>query len=81
MPTTLSIKNTPDHVVARLRQRAKRNHRSLQGELIAILEQATERERMLTPAEVLAEARRIGLQTPSESVAIIRADRDRDQRC
>ena len=40
MPTNLSIKNVPDAMAARLRERAQRNHRSLQGELMAILENA-----------------------------------------
>ncbi len=30
----LSIKNVPENVVARLRARARANHRSLQGELL-----------------------------------------------
>ena len=38
MSVNLSIKNAPDDVVARLRERASRNHRSLQGELMAIIE-------------------------------------------
>lgn len=37
---TLSIKDVPDDLAERLRQRAARNHRSLQGELMAIIEQA-----------------------------------------
>jgi len=41
MPVNLSIKNVPDALAARLRERAARNHRSLQGELMAILESAT----------------------------------------
>ena len=40
MPSNLSIKNAPDDVVQRLRERARRNHRSLQGELMAILEES-----------------------------------------
>lgn len=36
----LSIKGVPDAIAERLRQRAARNHRSLQGELMAIIEQA-----------------------------------------
>lgn len=36
----LSIKDVPDTLAERLRQRAARNHRSLQGELMAIIEQA-----------------------------------------
>ena len=37
----LSIKDVPSAWAERLRQRAARHHRSLQGELMAILEQAT----------------------------------------
>jgi len=40
MPVTLTIKEVPDRVADRLRQRAAASHRSLQGELMAILEQA-----------------------------------------
>jgi plasmid stability protein len=36
----LSVKDVPEDLAERLRQRAARNHRSLQGELMAILEQA-----------------------------------------
>lgn len=73
----LSIKNVPDQVVERLRQRAKRHHRSLQGELLAIIEAAVREDQPATPADVLAEVRRLGLRTPSEAAALIRADRDR----
>jgi plasmid stability protein len=76
MSVTLSIKNAPDHVVERLRRRAERNHRSLQGELMAIIEAATREEGFLTPAEVLSQVRKLGIRTPDESAAIIRADRD-----
>ena len=78
MPINLSIKNAPDDLVARLRRRAERRHRSLQGELLAILEEAVGSERDLSPAELLAEVRRLGLQTPADSAGIIRADRDRN---
>ncbi|MBF0306873.1 MAG: Arc family DNA-binding protein [Alphaproteobacteria bacterium] len=76
MPSNLSIKNAPDDVVRRLKERAAAHHRSLQGELLAILEDAVREPAMLTPDDVLAEVRRMGLVTPSESVAMIRADRD-----
>ena len=42
---TLSIKDVPDDLAERLRQRAARNHRSLQGELMAIIEQAIQASR------------------------------------
>ncbi len=36
----ISIKDVPDSMAEALRQRAVRNHRSLQGELMAIIEAA-----------------------------------------
>ncbi|MEO1017671.1 MAG: Arc family DNA-binding protein [Pseudomonadota bacterium] len=75
MPS-LSIKDVPAATVERLRQRAKRNHRSLQGELMTIIDEALKREQFLSPREVLAEAKRLGLNSPSESVQIIRELRD-----
>ena len=77
MPINISIKNAPDDVVQRLRRRAERHHRSLQSELLAIIEEAIRREQELSPAELLAEVRRLGLNTQAESRTIIRADRDR----
>lgn len=76
MATNLSIKNAPDEVAHRLKQRAARHHRSLQGELLAILEEAVREPCTLTVDQVLAEVRRLGLATPSESVTMLRADRD-----
>jgi plasmid stability protein len=40
MPVNLSVKNVPDELAERLRRRAERNRRSLQRELISILESA-----------------------------------------
>ncbi|VTU16985.1 FitA-like ribbon-helix-helix domain-containing protein [Variovorax sp. PBL-E5] len=37
---SLSLKDVPEALAEQLRQRAARNHRSLQGELMAIIEQA-----------------------------------------
>jgi plasmid stability protein len=76
MPVNLSIKNAPDHVVERLRQRAKRHRRSLERELLAIIETAAFQDQHVSATEVLAEVRRLGLQTPREAAALIRADRD-----
>jgi plasmid stability protein len=76
MPVNLSIKNAPDDVVARLRERAARHHRSLQGELLAILEEAVRPPRGLTPEQVLAEVERLGLHTSSQSAEMVRTDRD-----
>lgn len=54
MSAKLSIKDVPDPIAEGLRQRAARNHRSLQGEWMAIVEQAAAEA---TPAE--AAARRV----------------------
>jgi antitoxin FitA len=72
----LWIKNAPEDMVERLKLRARKNHRSLQDEVLAILKEAVSKPRRLTVADVLAEVERTGLRTPSESAAIIRADRD-----
>jgi plasmid stability protein len=80
VPVNLSIKNAPDEVVQRLRERAQRNHRSLQGELMAIIEAAVQPVGRLTPKDYLAEIRKLGLNSPSEAAAMVRADRDRGHR-
>lgn len=72
----LSVKNVPESLVEALRARAARNHRSLQGELMVILEESVAVSRKLSPLELVAEIRAMGLSTPSESVAMIREDRD-----
>jgi plasmid stability protein len=76
MPINLSIKNAPDDLVALLKARAERNHRSMQGEVLAILEEAVRTPRRLTPLELLAEVEKLNFETPSESAAIIRKMRD-----
>ena len=56
MPVNLSVKNVPDALAAKLRERAERNHRSLQGELMAILEAADyETRAAAAPADGLLE--------------------------
>ena len=40
MPVTLTIKQVPDRLARQLRERATASHRSLQGELMAVLESA-----------------------------------------
>jgi plasmid stability protein len=76
MGVSLSIKNVPDDWVERLRQRADRHHRSLQGELMSILEATLESERRRTVEGLLDEVRSLGISTPSEAAEMIRADRD-----
>jgi plasmid stability protein len=73
----LSIKNVPDELAERLRRRALASHRSMQGELMAILEEALREESPLTLQEVAKKVRELGLTTSDEAVQMIREDRDR----
>jgi antitoxin FitA len=75
MPVTLSIKNVPDQLAEKLRGRAARRHRSLQGELLAILEE-TVSPRRASPRDLLKLLKESGLRTPAEAAKMIRADRD-----
>jgi plasmid stability protein len=76
---TLYIRDVPEVIVTRLKRRAKREGRSLNGEVVALLEASVAEERTLE--EVLdgleALARRINLSPdapmPEE---LIRLDRD-----
>jgi plasmid stability protein len=76
MPRTLSIKNVPDHIYERLRKKATEHHRSLQGELMAILEAGLMEKETLSPVALLSKVHESGLQTPSESAEWVRQDRD-----
>ena len=85
MPVDFSIKQVPDDIARRLRERARRHHRSLQGELRAVLESA-----VAEPAEQSSQLRErapaygTGLNVAayrvvaprSESALMIREDRD-----
>jgi antitoxin FitA len=73
----LSIKGVPEDQVRRLRERAKANHRSLQGELRALVDEATATPRRLTVDEIAARVSRLNLVRRDEAVGLIREDRDR----
>ena len=74
----LSIKGVPEEQVARLRDRAKANHRSLQGELRALIEDATSAVPCkLSIDEVAARVGKLTLKRRNEAVRLIREDRDR----
>lgn len=76
MPVSLSVKNVPDYIAKRLRARAALHHRSLNGEMVAILEESVVHCRKLSPVELLARVRSSGLRTPAESAKITRRERD-----
>ena len=77
MAVALSIKGVPDRVAKALQERAARNHRSLQGELMHILEQAVE-ERPFDLKGLMRDLEKHKIpRTKNESTAWIRKDRDR----
>jgi plasmid stability protein len=76
MPVNFSIKSVPDEIAEELRERAARNHRSLQGELMAIIEEAAGKKSPMNPSEFLDGVRALGLRTPAESRSMVREDRD-----
>lgn len=76
MAVDLFIQNVPEDLVTRLQARAARAQRSLEGELLTILERAVIEDRRLTAREALKQIQTLGLSTPSESTAWVREDRD-----
>ncbi len=72
----LSIKDVPDVLARALRKRAAQNHRSIQGELMHILE-TTVRPRPFHAAALVKRIQALGLSTPAEATAMVRQDRDR----
>ena len=75
MPVNLSVKNVSDELVERLRKRAKRHCRSLQGELMVILEEAAGPER-LSLAEAEGRLSALNFKTHNDSTAWVRELRD-----
>jgi plasmid stability protein len=75
MTINVSLKNVPEELVDKLRLRAKRHHRSLQGELMAILEEAAG-PAPLTLERAEARLAELGLKTQDDSVSWLRKLRD-----
>lgn len=74
----ISIKNVPEDKVARLKARARRNHRSLQGELLALIDEAVDGvPRKLSVDEIVLKVGKLGLRRRNEAAKLIREDRDR----
>ena len=72
MSADITIENVPDDVAERLRERAKRNNRSLQEELLAIVGQSVNGHGTLTVDEAIQEARKHGAHPYPDSVEILR---------
>ena len=77
MSISLSIKDVPEEIAEAIRQRARENHRSLQGELMAMLERHARPQRGFRATELLEAARAAGLHFTDSSAQFIREERDR----
>lgn len=74
---SLSIKNVPPVLAKALGERARRHHRSIQGELMHILEEAVRvPSRGFDVMRLVRQAEALGLRTEADSVQIIRELRD-----
>lgn len=76
----LLIRDVPEHVVQTLKLRAAGRRRSLQQEMLEILEQAAERPTPMTAAEIATAIRERLAETGctfEDSTPLIRADRER----
>jgi plasmid stability protein len=76
---SLSIKDVPDDLAEALRMRARRNHRSIQGELMDILESAV-RPRPFRAAALWREVQALGFNTPADAAEMVRESRDERSR-
>ncbi|MBU3694982.1 MAG: Arc family DNA-binding protein [Rhodocyclaceae bacterium] len=59
MPVTITLKNIPESLYERLKESARRNHRSLNGEVIAQLDASVDTTRELSPQEKLEAVQRV----------------------
>ena len=71
------IRNLDDEVVARLKEQAKRHHRSLEGELRQILTEAATPSRAELAQRAQAIAQALDGRWTGDATALVREDRDR----
>ena len=72
---SLTVKNVPENMLVLLRERAKRHHRSLQGELMLILEEAIAPTKMSLD-QVQRRVEELGIRTGDDSTRWVRELRD-----
>lgn len=71
----ISVKNVPENILEKLRQRARRHHRSLQGEMMVIIEEATD-SKSLSIEEAESRLAASGLKTGDDAALWVRELRD-----
>lgn len=76
MTVTLELKDLPEQLVERIKHRAIRHGRTPEQEAQVLLEKALTSKEIITPRQLLAEARASGINTPAESARMVREDRD-----
>lgn len=79
MPDIL-VRDVPQHTLEALKRRAKQNRRSLQQELLGVLEAIAEEQAVRSPAQVAAAIRARLAQSGrafGDSVELLREDRER----
>jgi plasmid stability protein len=76
MPS-LTLKNIPEQKLELLKRKAQEHHRSLQGEMMHLIDEALNTpSAKLTLEEVYAKVKALGVSSPNESTRMIREDRD-----
>lgn len=75
MPTNITVKNIPDEIYNQLKRDAKLNHRSLNGQVIASLEQVYQPKRR-SVEEILAQARELRKAFKGEKITDAEIERD-----
>ena len=73
----LAIKDVSEYQLAQLRERAARNHRTVEAEVRALIDMMIPpKDGTITIEELGARARALGLKTPDEATRWIRELRD-----
>ncbi len=75
MPS-ITINNVPEELLQRLRARAQAHRRSLDAELLTILERAVSRRGRLSIEELRARIDAVGFPPRDEAAEVVRSGRD-----
>jgi plasmid stability protein len=76
MTLTLELKDLPNELAERIKSRAALHGRTPEQEALVLLQTALAPREVITPKQLLAEARAAGIKTSLNSVRMVRQDRD-----